>query len=304
MRLKPRELFIDLPESDPENVPIVEGIKALKAMPGKVVVAKYPPRDKSHGLYLPDEAQQKYRPDAGVVIASGDKEFTPNQTVLCKYWSGIHYSPYKSTAPDYTFDPEFTFPFRLRANHTLVLPDAPPKGDILRSKEVVTQTGIVAQGCLPTGSRVLFEKRNAVGLLGTTEYTLEWLDGYLMVPDRNIVATEHADGFEWEYLQVLDAKDIYMTFSRDEWQPADRYALIERDMAMDGPVLLTELGSRPYRINAVMRSCVPESGLYDGLRVLVDPDPNGALFFKFGDQASNLQLVEKSRIWSAIHEDT
>lgn len=61
----------------------------MDVSPGCTVVEIAPKKEKSGNIYLPDEVSQKYRPDAGWVVARGhDVPLEVGQPVLVKYGTG------------------------------------------------------------------------------------------------------------------------------------------------------------------------------------------------------------------------
>ncbi len=302
--MRARELFIDLPEGSVPEVPIGAGVRSVKAQPGKVVIACHPPRETSYGFYMPDEVAAMYRPDSGVVISSGVDWLTPGQVVLKPFWSGIHFQPYASIAPT-PVNAELSEPLRLHKDLLLVLVDSFPEREILLSKELVTQSGAVVLGdAFPAGTRILFERKDrSTKLMGDgNAYVQDAIDGYLVVHKSRVFATETAGEFEWEAVQIMNGDDVYMKYEHGEWVSGPKWALIEREMCDEkGEILLTELGSRPYRQIGYSRQDF--SGVLENQKVILDSDPNGARHFKFDKNiGTELQLVPRKHVWAAINE--
>ena len=72
--------------------------KEWKPLPGKVCVEMSPWREKSDGgIFLPDKASGKYRPNVGVVLVSGVAAYLPGDVVIVRPYDGWWTVPYKGT---------------------------------------------------------------------------------------------------------------------------------------------------------------------------------------------------------------
>lgn len=305
MRLRERELFLELP--DPNAIEdVVANVWAdhVRCRPGVAMVCLAQKRKAVNAIQLPDSVSDRLRPDFGTIVSSSDSNYSIGQRVALRPYVGIHVRrlTFDSGSPDLMG----TDDWRMRPGWLSLVADEVDQGGLLCSHVRHSQTGFITsvseQSNWKTGSRVLFSRRNKLGLYGvdTRQSVHERHEGRILLPEDAIVAelvSGAPDIYDVRFVGCQDPlSDLICLVERNgEWEPGPGW-IEAAELDLSTNILHKHNSHRPFQCPAYRITRSQFSGMKPGMIAYVNPLAHPPLRFGIGGMSQERFLRAKD-VW-------
>lgn len=280
MRLRERELFLELPDPDlfiedsvapwSEHVRCRSGIAMVRFAQRRTTV---------ESIHLPDSVADRLKPDFGTIVSSSDSNYLVGQRVALRPYVGIHVRrlTFDSCLADHCGAPRL----RMRPGWVGLVPDEVDQGALLCSQVRHSQTGVINSVSEVSdwgiGRRVLFSRRNKLGLYGVdpTLSVHERSEGLMLLPESAIVAEllpGAPDIHDVRFVGCFDPlSDLICLVEREgKWEPGPGWIAVS-ELGPATELLVKREIYRPNRCSAYRIEHSHTPGLEPGMIAYVNP---------------------------------